>query len=159
MPTSNTPVTNVGSNDIRCNAAPKAAAGKCTAAAGDTVTVEMHQQPGDRSCSNEAIGGAHYGPVSVYMTKVADAATADGSTGWFKIYEDGWASAGSVGDNDQWGTKDLNACCGKADAKIPSDLAPGDYLLRAEVIALHTASSAGGAQFYVSCCKFPRHLC
>lgn len=24
--------------------------------AGDTVTVEMHQQPGDRSCSTEAIG-------------------------------------------------------------------------------------------------------
>jgi hypothetical protein len=25
----------------------------------------MHQQPGDRSCANEAIGGAHYGPVQV----------------------------------------------------------------------------------------------
>lgn len=33
--------------------------------AGDTVTVEMHQQPGDRSCSNEAIGGDHYGPINV----------------------------------------------------------------------------------------------
>lgn len=29
------------------------------------VTIEMHQQSGDRSCSNEAIGGAHYGPVLV----------------------------------------------------------------------------------------------
>lgn len=33
--------------------------------AGDLVTVEMHQQPGDRSCSTEAIGGDHYGPVMV----------------------------------------------------------------------------------------------
>lgn len=33
--------------------------------AGDTVTVEMHQQPNDRSCANEAIGGNHYGPVIV----------------------------------------------------------------------------------------------
>jgi hypothetical protein len=36
---------------------------------------------------------------------------------------------------------------------IPEDIAPGDYLLRAEVIALHVASSSGGAQFYMSCCK------
>ena len=43
--------------------------------AGDQVTVEMHQQPGDRTCANEAIGGAHYGPVIIYMAKVADAAT------------------------------------------------------------------------------------
>jgi hypothetical protein len=25
------------------------------------VTIEMHQQANDRSCGNEAIGGAHYG--------------------------------------------------------------------------------------------------
>lgn len=37
------------------------------------------------------------------------------------------------------------------DVKIPSDIAPGDYLLRAEVIALHTASSLNSAQFYASC--------
>ena len=36
--------------------------------AGDSVTVEMHQQPGDRTCANEAIGGAHYGPVIVRYT-------------------------------------------------------------------------------------------
>lgn len=36
--------------------------------------------------------------------------------------------------------------------KIPSDIPAGDYLMRAEVIALHVASSAGGAQFYLSCC-------
>lgn len=27
----------------------------------------------------------------------------------------------------------------------------GNYLLRAEVIALHVAGSVGGAQFYMSC--------
>ena len=35
--------------------------------------------------------------------------------------------------------------------KIPTDIAPGDYLLRAEVLALHTAGSLGQAQFYTSC--------
>jgi cellulase len=37
--------------------------------------------------------------------------------------------------------------------KIPADIAAGDYLLRAEVIALHVAGSSGGAQLYMSCCK------
>jgi hypothetical protein len=136
------------------------------------VTVEMHQQNGDRSCKNEAIGGAHYGPVMVYMSKVDDSSKADGSSGWFKgmlsrlenlyvsqtnvdaVYENSWAPASKgAGDNDFWGVKDMNTCCGKVDVKIPADLAAGDYLLRAEVIALHTAGSSGGAQFYMSCCK------
>lgn len=33
--------------------------------AGDQVTVEMHQQPADRSCATQAIGGDHYGPINV----------------------------------------------------------------------------------------------
>ncbi|KAI0020440.1 carbohydrate-binding module family 1 protein [Xylariomycetidae sp. FL0641] len=152
MPPSNNPVTNVNSADIRCNVGgTKGVSGKCPAKAGSTVTVEMHAQPGDRSCSNEAIGGSHYGPVNVYLSKVSDSAKADGSDPWYKIFADSWTSKGSVGDSDGWGTNDLNKCCGKMDVKIPDDTPAGDYLLRAEVIALHTASSAGGAQFYMSC--------
>jgi len=111
------------------------------------------KQNGDRDCTKEAIGGAHYGPVMVYMSKVSDAASADGSTGWFKIFQDGWAKnpSGGSGDDDYWGVKDLNKCCGKMNVKIPSDLPSGDYLLRAEVIALHTAGSPGGAQLYMTC--------
>jgi cellulase len=103
------------------------AASKCGVAAGDTVTIEMHQQAGDRSCATEAIGGAHYGPVLVYMSKVSDASTADGSSSFFKIFEDTWAkkSSTSQGGDDYWGTKDLNSNCGKMDLKIPSNLAPG----------------------------------
>lgn len=87
------------------------------------------------------------------MTKVSDAATADGSTGWFKVFEDTWAPTNmGVGDDDNWGTRDLNSCCGKMDVKIPANIPAGDYLLKAEVIALHVASSVGGAQFYTSCC-------
>lgn len=37
------------------------------------------------------------------------------------------------------------------DVPVPKDLAPGDYLLRAEAIALHAAGSEGGAQFYMTC--------
>jgi len=152
MPTSNNPITDVTSNNIRCNGR-SGVTGKCPVVAGQTVTVEMHAQPKDRVCTNEIIGGKHYGPVAVYLSKVADASLADGSAGWFKIFQDTWspASGSSVGDNDNWGTNDLNTCCGRMNVKIPADVPAGDYLLRAEVIALHTASSSGGAQFYVTC--------
>jgi len=91
--------------------------------------------------------------VLVYLSKVTDSSTADGSSGWFKIFQDTWSpKAGSAsGDGDNWGTNDLNSCCGRMNVKIPSDIPSGDYLLRAEVIALHVASSPGGAQFYTTC--------
>lgn len=115
--------------------------------------LHAQKQPNDRSCSQEAIGGAHYGPALVYLSAVDDAASADGSAPWFKIYENSWAKNpdGGSGDDDFWGTKDMNDCCGQIDVKIPSDIPAGDYLLRAEVIALHTAGSSGGAQFYMTC--------
>ncbi|GAP90953.2 putative glycoside hydrolase family 61 protein [Rosellinia necatrix] len=154
LPLSNSPVQDVTSKDLACNAGTSAVAGKCAVAAGATVTVEMHQQPGDRKCANEAIGGDHHGPVQVYLAAVSDAAGADGSAAsWFKIFADGWARnpAGSNGDADFWGTKDLNACCGLMNVRIPADIAPGDYLLRAEALALHSAGSAGQGQFYMTC--------
>jgi cellulase len=99
------------------------------------------------------------------MAKVSDATTAVGSSaGWFKVFADTWAknTAGASGDDDFWGTKDLNTCCGKSspmvtpfchqacsttylelfqetneisitgrmNVKIPSDIAPGDYLCK-----------------------------
>src|SRR4051794_30463928 len=39
------------------------------------------------------------------------------------------------------------------DIKIPACIAPGKYLMRNEHIGLHTAQSAGGAQFYLSCAQ------
>lgn len=36
---------------------------------------------------------------------------------------------------------------------IPKSLPSGEYLFRIEHIALHSASSAGGAQFYISCAQ------
>jgi lytic cellulose monooxygenase (C1-hydroxylating) len=107
----------------------------------------MHSQPNDRSCASEAIGGRHFGPVLVYMAKVDDATTAspDGLS-WFKVDEEGYDTA-----TQKWGTDSLNANCGKRTFTVPSKIPAGDYLVRAEAIALHTASQAGGAQFYMSC--------
>ncbi|KAF8653235.1 hypothetical protein AX16_004064 [Volvariella volvacea WC 439] len=145
-PQSNSPVTSVTSADLACNAGSRATSGICTVNAGGKVTIEMHQQPGDRNCAIEAIGGNHDGPVIVYLARVDDATTAVGAqANWFKIHELGLVRY------DYWGTDVLNDNCGRMEVTIPSDIAPGDYLLRAEVIALHVAGSPGGAQFYMSC--------
>ncbi|KAK0496018.1 glycosyl hydrolase family 61-domain-containing protein [Armillaria luteobubalina] len=135
LPVSNSPVTDVTSDDIACNAGATASAGVCS------VTVEMHQQPNARSCANEAIGGNHYGPVIVYMAAVDDATAAVGSdAAWFKVSESGLVS----NNPDCFGNRKTIVV--HYTFKIPSDVAPGNYLLRAETIALHVASGVNGAQ-------------
>jgi cellulase len=56
-----------------------------------------------------------------------------------------------------WAVDTLITNRGKHDVTIPAGLAPGKYLLRGEIIALHEAdtafnvNSARGAQFYMEC--------
>ncbi|KAF6764278.1 glycoside hydrolase family 61 protein H [Ephemerocybe angulata] len=145
--TSNSPVTSASEANIACNVH-LSNSNVCPIRAGDVLQVEMHQQQGDRSCKNEAIGGQHYGPVTVYMAKVSDAKTASpNSAGWFKVSEGGLMS----NNPDYFAVQVLNDNCGHWSFTVPQDLAPGDYLIRAEVIALHAASASGGAQFYPGC--------
>ena len=82
----------------------------------------------------------------VYLSKVSNSLNNDGSGSWFKIFETGYDQA-----TGKWGNDLLNDNCGKQKVTIPSSIAAGDYLLRAETIALHSASGVGGAQFYMSC--------
>ncbi len=60
----------------------------------------------------------------------------------FKIQEDGYS-------NGAWGTSKVISNGGIHAIKIPDCLADGQYLLRAEMIALHGAGSPQGAQLYV----------
>lgn len=63
---------------------------------------------------------------------------------WFKIYEDGYDPSTKT-----WAVDKMIANKGKVSFKIPDCIASGEYLLRVEMIALHSASSYPGAQFYV----------
>jgi len=63
---------------------------------------------------------------------------------WFKIQQQGMKDASS------WYLADLVAG-GVANSSIPNNLAPGNYLIRHEIIALQIAVSVGGAEFYPSC--------
>jgi len=87
------------------------------------------------------------GPTLAYLKKVNDAASDSGvGGGWFKIQEDGLS-------NGVWGTEKVINGKGRHDIRIPSCIAPGQYLLRAEMIALHGAGNYPGAQFYMECAQ------
>ncbi|KAF8417510.1 glycosyl hydrolase family 61-domain-containing protein [Tirmania nivea] len=87
------------------------------------------------------IASSHKGPS---FAKVSNAATA-GTTGlqWFKIAEDGF-------DGSKWAVDCMIAGAGWNYFTMPSCIAPGNYLMRVELITLNSAYSAGGAQFYIS---------
>ncbi|KIM28933.1 glycoside hydrolase family 61 protein, partial [Serendipita vermifera MAFF 305830] len=134
---SNGPVTNVASTDVRCNLGAAArTTGTLTVAAGSTATFKV------------ASSISHVGPLLFYMAKAPGSVNGwDGSGNvWFKIAQTG---ASFSGGQMTWPSSGLTT----ASVKIPSSLPSGEYLLRVEHIALHTASSVGGAQFYISCAQ------
>ncbi|PIL29992.1 hypothetical protein GSI_07903 [Ganoderma sinense ZZ0214-1] len=63
---------------------------------------------------------------------------------WFKIDEAGKKDA------DTWIQQDI-VNGDSYSLTLPSDLSPGGYLIRHEIIALHLAVTLGGAEFYPSC--------
>ncbi|EKG11102.1 Glycoside hydrolase family 61 [Macrophomina phaseolina MS6] len=75
----NSPVTDLASNDLRCNV------GGADGSKTSTVSVAA----GSSVSFTADIAVYHQGPTSFYMTKVADASKADGSTPWFKIKDIG----------------------------------------------------------------------
>ena len=93
----------------------------------------------------------HPGPQQVYLSKApALAKDYDGSGAWAKIYS---ATTSSVTkDGLQWATNGIKSFT----FPIPASTPAGEYLLRAEGLALHGAGTAGGAQWYVF---FPNVTC
>ncbi|KAF2674429.1 hypothetical protein BT63DRAFT_408618 [Microthyrium microscopicum] len=128
----NSPVVDLGDKDLRCNVGGTSGASTETmpVAAGSTVTFG----------ADTAV--YHQGPISFYMTQVPDAKTADGSTPWFKVKDIGPTFAGGQAKWDM--SKNYSV-------KIPSCIAPGDYLLRIQQLAIH--NPGGKPQFYISCAQ------
>ncbi|KAF5350573.1 hypothetical protein D9756_008559 [Leucocoprinus leucothites] len=57
----------------------------------------------------------------------------------------------SVYQNGEWASDTLAKSNFTYNVRIPSNIAPGAYLLRHENLALHGAANLGGAQFYPVC--------
>ncbi|KAF3909522.1 Endoglucanase-4 [Arthrobotrys entomopaga] len=133
---SNAPVTDVTSSDMTCYADPShPSTSTATVAAGSTVGFTVNPDV------------YHPGPLLFYMAKVPSGQTAasfDGSGSvWFKIYQN---SATITSSSISWPSGMTTVS-----VTIPSCIESGDYLLRVEHIALHSASTVGGAQLYIAC--------
>ncbi|RPA86378.1 hypothetical protein BJ508DRAFT_204354 [Ascobolus immersus RN42] len=104
------------------------------------------QSPND---PDHPIAASHKGPIIVYLAKVDNAATT-GTTGlkWFKISEEGLNTS-----TGKWAVDNMIANDGWNYFTMPTCIAPGNYLMRVELIALHNAYSANGAQFYMECAQ------
>ncbi|GAW07167.1 glycoside hydrolase family 61 protein [Lentinula edodes] len=88
------------------------------------------------------------GPMQTYMTSCGSQSCSsfDSSTAsWFKIQEQGRITPG--GD---WAMSLMNTGA-PANVTIPSNIAPGNYIIRHELIALQIAQTEGGAEFYPAC--------
>ncbi|KAI4724925.1 hypothetical protein E4T49_07338 [Aureobasidium sp. EXF-10728] len=155
-PPTNNPVQDVTSNDLLCGASAGTSSKLITIPAGAAVAGAWAHAlggPQGQSDSDNPIASSHKGPTQVYLAKVDDAVSA-AATGlkWFKIASDTVTSAGVWGVDDMIKNTDSNGF-GWQKFTMPSCIAPGQYLMRVELLALHSASSAGGAQFYQSCAQ------
>ncbi|EAU86984.1 glycosyl hydrolase family 61 [Coprinopsis cinerea okayama7 len=94
------------------------------------------------------------GPILTYMASCGDVPCdqfdASGAR-WFKI-----GQQGKKPDSGEWFQADIaNGAPGRA--QIPPNLAPGNYIIRHELIALHIGMTRGGAEFYPSCSQLRVH--
>jgi len=88
------------------------------------------------------------GPLLTYMTNCGDSTCDqfDSSTAkWFKINEISFEDDGSTWLQQRLMNGEV------ANVTLPSNIAPGNYIIRHEIIALHLANTLGGAEFYPSC--------
>ncbi|EIN14513.1 hypothetical protein PUNSTDRAFT_130140 [Punctularia strigosozonata HHB-11173 SS5] len=135
------PVTDVTSEALRCYELDDTVADNtqtATVSAGSTVGFQADQ----------AI--YHPGYFSVYMSPASPSAnsTAAGTGAtWFKIWEDAPVYESGTGLVFPSQTEISFTFT------IPKSLPSGQYLIRGEQIALHSASSFGGAQFYIGCAQ------
>ncbi|KAI1322979.1 lytic polysaccharide monooxygenase [Xylariaceae sp. FL0255] len=142
------PITVVTSNDLACNGGSNPTTPSSDiidVTAGSTVdAVWRHTLT---SGADDVMDASHKGPTLAYLKKVSNAVTDVGyGSGWFKIQEDGYTDG-------VWGTTKVINNAGIHPITIPDCIEDGQYLLRAEMIALHAASSPEGAQLYMECAQ------
>ena len=120
---------------IACHKDATAGAKVAQVKAGGTIDIQWNTWP-----------ESHVGPVIDYLAKVDDATKATSKDlEFFKIdaagYENGeWAAVKLINNNLTWSVT------------VPESIASGQYVLRHEIIALHSAQQENGAQNYPKVC-------
>ncbi|KAI8825743.1 glycosyl hydrolase family 61-domain-containing protein [Fimicolochytrium jonesii] len=122
---------------------------KMTCNGGTSAALSAEVLPGSNVTAQWGQWTHSPGPITVYMYKCpADFATCDGEDKkWFKIEEKGLIS-GTLG-NGQWALGEIQNTRTWSTA-IPEGLAPGNYLIRHELLALHATNQP---QFYPECAQ------
>ncbi|KAG9224602.1 hypothetical protein CCMSSC00406_0002247 [Pleurotus cornucopiae] len=141
-PPNNNPVKDLSSNAMACNVNNRVVPNTVPVHQGDLVTFEWYHDTRD----DDIIASSHKGPVQVYI-----APTSSNGAGpvWTKLFSDSY-------ENGLWAVDKLILAHGQHSVTIP-DIPAGDYLLRAEIAALHEANVAytsnpiRGVQMYMSC--------
>ncbi|KAI0350297.1 hypothetical protein OH77DRAFT_1087377 [Trametes cingulata] len=136
------PVKGASNKYLSCGQNAQKAATVATAKPGSKVSFQWVNGNGGNWPHN-------VGPMLTYMASCGSGGCANfdsSNAKWFKIEEAGKQKDGT------WAQAKLMQ--GQAaDVQLPSNIAPGEYLIRHEIIALHTAMSQGGAEFYPSCAQ------
>ncbi|GLA26066.1 CAZyme family AA9 [Aspergillus niger] len=126
--------------DIICHKSAKPGAISADVKAGGTVELQWTDWP-----------SSHHGPVLTYLANCngdcSDVTKTD--LEFFKIDESGLISDTEVPGT--WATDNLISNNNSWTVTIPSTLEAGNYVLRHEIIALHSAENKDGAQNYPQC--------
>lgn len=127
---------NVGTADVNCHKSATAGKLYANANAGDTIEFVWNTWP-----------DSHKGPIINYIAPCnGDCSTlSPSSLRWSKFSQEAIVSQGV------WVTDNLIKNNFKTSTKLPAKLAPGNYVIRHEIIALHGGSSVNGAQLYPQC--------
>ncbi|KAG9121281.1 hypothetical protein FRC07_002814 [Ceratobasidium sp. 392] len=138
------PITSANDANMNCGINAQKAALVAAAKPGDKVTINWKSQ------KNKNWGHA-FGPIMTYLAQVPAGQTADRfdtkGAKFFKIGQTGQTS----GAGSAWVQASIKN--GKSyTLTLPTNLPPGDYIMRHELIALHFADTQkNGAQFYPAC--------
>jgi len=135
------PIANFSDPDLACRENSKPPALKAVARAGSEVSLNW-----------TPMARMHQGPILAYMGLLPTPTTPPQQIKFFKIYERGFDAS-----IDKWGNEWAADNANSYKVQIPSDIKPGTYVLRTELIALHgnmknlRTTALAGIQFYPHC--------
>ena len=133
-------VNSYDSPDIICHKGATPGGAYIKVAAGSSVELQWTQWP-----------ESHHGPVMDFLAACGeDCTTVDKTKLLFNKIDEGGLIDGS-NPPGKWASDDLIANNNSWTVTIPSNIAPGKYVLRHDTIALHGAYDIGGSQAYPQC--------
>ncbi|KAI9149969.1 LOW QUALITY PROTEIN: Endoglucanase-4 [Paramyrothecium foliicola] len=143
------PVLDISSPDFVCRQGGQASANYGQIAAGGQI--DFFWTSDDKVINPNGWAESHRGPILTYIAPCnGDCAAVDKTAlRWTKISESGLVS-GTANTQGIWAADVLRQNGGVTSATVPASIAPGKYVVRNEIIALHRAHLSE-PEFYAQC--------